>query len=330
LNLQAELRRRARGRPRRVVFAEGADPRVLEATARILDGAWLEPVLVGDAPAITSGLRALGVAPEQVEIWDPRGAWNEELPVARLLDRRAGRGLTEAEARQCVRQPLFLAAHLVASREVDGSVAGLDHTTRDVFRAALWCVGPADGIRTVSSAFYMVVPEFRGAGIEVLTFADCALVRNPGAQELAEIAVAAARARRRVVGDEPIVAFLSYSTQGSAEGASVDRIRAAAARFRALAPEVQSDGELQVDTALVRAVAEQKAPGSAVGGRANVLIFPDLDSGNIGYKLVQRLAGAEAVGPIFQGLRFPCNDLSRGASVDEVVDVACITALTAP
>jgi len=330
VNFQAELRRRARSRPRRVVFAEGEDARVLEATAHILAGAWLEPVLVGDASAIAQGLRLHGVDPKGVEVWDPQGGWEEGRHVEALLERRGDRGLSEPEARRCVRQPLFLAAHLVASGQVDGSVAGLNHPTRDVFRAALWCVGPDEGIRTVSSAFYMAVPEFRGKGFEVLTFADCALIRHPSAQELAEIAVAAARARTRVVGDEPVVAFLSYSTKGSAEGPSVDRVREGVDRFRALSPEVRSDGEFQVDTALIRAVAEQKAPGSEVGGRANVLIFPDLDSGNSGYKLVQRLAGAEAVGPIFQGLRLPCNDLSRGATVEEVIDVACITSLAAP
>ena len=216
------------------------------------------------------------------------------------------------------------AARRLAEGELDGVVAGAVHSTAEVIRAGLRIVGVAEGVETVSAAFYMVFERPRE---RVLTLTDTAAVPAPTPQQMADSASAACDARRAIVGDEPVVAFLSYSTRGSAGGPAVDRVREALDLFRRRRPDIEADGELQADAALVPRIAAAKAPGSRVAGRANLLVFPNLDAANIAYKLLERLAGARAPGPILQGLRRPLNDLSRGASVSDIVDVACITAL---
>jgi phosphate acetyltransferase len=318
---------RAALKPRRIVFPETTDGRVLSALLELARSGPVQPVAVLDpaAPMSHAAVGGLGV-----EVVDPERDPRRCEIAARMYARRGSRGdgLTEETADRLASLPLYFAHGLVALDAVDGCVAGAVHTTAEVVRAALRTIGVAPGVRTVSSAFYMIVPPFRsGDADEVLTFADCAVVPEPTPVQLADIATAAALDRAYVVGDLPRVAFLSYSTLGSCTGESVDRVRAAVSILRQRHPTLAVEGELQADAALIPAISARKAPTSAVAGRANVLIFPSLDAGNIGYKLVERLAHARAAGPILQGLARPCSDLSRGTSVDDIINVAAITAL---
>ena len=324
------IRARAARAPRRIVFPETADERTLAAVATLAAQRIVEPVLVLDPAAPESHQRVRDLAERaSLQLLDPATDARRERIVEALCGPSARKPLPPEAGAAASLTPLYFAASLVRHGEADGSVAGAVNSTADVLRAALRLIGPAPGVRTVSSAFYMVTPPFRGSEPEVLTFSDCAVVPYPTAEQVADIATAAAADRRRIVGDEPRVALLSFSTRGSGTGDSVRLMTDALEILRSRNAGFAVDGELQGDAALIPVVAARKAPGSPVAGSANVLIFPSLDAGNIAYKLVQRLAGASAVGPIVQGLARPCSDLSRGAVPDDIINVAAITALQA-
>ncbi len=320
-----DLPRRAKALGRSVVLSEGDDQRTRTAAAALAQGGIAQVTLLGDDDTRAWAAREAPLVRVRTPASDP----SREAVARHLLARRPERAGTPEQARSLAADPLRFAASLVALGEAHATVGGAVHSTGDVLRAALWAVGPAPGITTVSSSMYMIpkVTEVTEVSDGVLTFTDCGVVQYPTAEQLADIALAAARDRSRIVGDQPRVAFLSHGTRGSATGESVDRMRAALERFRALAPDVPADGELQADAALVPEIAERKAPGGPLRGRANVLVFPDLDSANIGYKLVQRIGRAMALGPVVQGLARPCNDLSRGATPDDIVLVAAIALL---
>lgn len=323
----ADIRRKAAALKKKIVLPEGEEKRTLKAAAILKKDGLCVPILLGH-PEISRKVAAdNGADIAGVEIVDPAADAKFKEYVAQYFELRKHKGITEDEARAACLDPLTYGVMMLHNDRVDGYLSGADHATADTVRPALHIIKPAPGVRTISSFFIMIFPNKEQGDNGVLIMADCAINIDPVPVKLAAIGISSARMAKVLCGLDPRIAFLSFSTNGSTEHPLAAAVKDAVRIAKEKAPDLAIDGEMQADAALVPEIGQRKFPGSKVAGRANVLVFPDLQSGNIGYKLVQRLTGAEALGPIMQGFNKPVNDLSRGASVDDIVNMACVTAL---
>jgi phosphate acetyltransferase len=321
LDLLSEIKNKASKLKRTIVLPESHDDRVLFAAQKLVSEGVVKVITLGNDDRIRTRAKELEINLNGIRIIDPEKSEMLSNFTNIFFNLRKNKGVTIESAKETMKKDLFFGAMMVRDSMADGFVAGSTASTGDVLRAAIQCVGMPDGISIVSSFFLMIFPE------RVFSFADCAVVPNPDAAQLADIAVTTAENHKKLTGEEPYVAMLSFSTKGSAKHELVDKVLEATAIAKQKRPDLNIDGELQFDAAIVDSIGQRKAPGSSVAGRANVLVFPDLQAANIGYKIAQRLGGAEAVGPVVQGLKRPLFDLSRGCSVDDIVNTSAIAAL---
>ena len=329
MDLMKKMWQAAKADKKRIVLPEGKEKRNLAAAQKIHELGLANPVLIGNKEEIIKVAHDIDVDIADIEIIDPAESKDLDKYIEEFYELRKKKGMTMEKANRIVRDPLYFATMMVKCDDADGMVSGAVHTTGDLLRPGLQIIKTAPGVSVVSSFFIMQVPDKSFGNNGTLLFADCAVNPNPTEDQLAQIAIATAETAKRVCNFEPRVAMLSFSTMGSADNEVVDKVRNATKKANELRPDLKIDGELQLDAAIIESVAEQKAPGSDVAGKANILIFPDLQAGNIGYKLVQRFAKATAIGPICQGFAKPINDLSRGCSSDDIVNVVALTAVQA-